>query len=405
MEADETRGQPTASSSATRNPTAERGSEGIAEEEEHQSIDIAESEGEEEESLDSNWEEEQQHQQEDNISINSNSLSSANKMSHHSIIHTYNKQSSSKKEDPVIDLSTMLKSLKVTNPSKSSKHQPPHLCPKYPFLCYTWKDEINNKFITIEVLLNGCGESCTVEIVEVGDGTQVLSVSQALPPSWLSMKHFKSHCDFGTYNGTQRFGARKEAMKTIEARLKYQGFRDTNVLTKQLFKLPFRCDDLNIWGGYPGTGSQEESWDVVEKVSKARRNSGSGRRRKSTRTEVAGSVNVLTIHLVAEEKIQMRKEKTPKKKKLRSVMAGSESDSDASSSDDSSDEDDSEQEQDNENDGVSFDMDMDSLSYVNVQSSTGHQQQQSQSYSIPKQNNQHSSFPAQQTSYYDQKQV
>ena len=198
--------------------------------------------------------------------------------------------------------------------------------------------------------MNGCGENCTVEIIEVGNGNQLLSVSQALPPSWLSMKHFKSHCSFESYNGSQRFAARKEAMRNIEARLKYQGFNDTSVLSKQLFKLPFRCDDINIRGGYPGTGSQEQRWDVLDhKVSKKKTNDGSGRKRKK-KVEVIGSVNFLTINLVAEEKVQMRKEKTPKKKKLKSVMAGSESDS-------SEDSESSEEEESDEESGISYEDD------------------------------------------------
>ena len=55
-------------------------------------------------------------------------------------------------------------------------------------------------------------------------------------------------------------------MKTIVACLKYQGFRDTNILVKQFFQLPLRCDDINVMGCYPGPGAQEQSQGVVEKV-------------------------------------------------------------------------------------------------------------------------------------------
>ena len=90
--------------------------------------------------------------------------------------------------------------------------------------------------------------------------------------------------------------------------------REDTVITKQYFRLPFRCDDVNVKGGYPGTGYYEDEWPVLGRKKLVVK----GNRYVEEREEI-GTVNVLTIHLVAEEKYQKRNKKIPNRKKLCSL--------------------------------------------------------------------------------------
>ena len=117
--------------------------------------------------------------------------------------------------------------------------------------------------------------------------------------------------------------------------MKSENSNDDSFVSKQVFRLPFRCDDVNIKSRYQDTGSWESEWQVLGKKSKKRKkNSG-----KEKKAPVLGKVTVLTIQLVAEEKATEKKDKTPKKKVVMAAYAGAHSDT---SDEDSSDSDESE---------------------------------------------------------------
>ena len=188
------------------------------------------------------------------------------------------------------------------------------------FVCYTWKDQDLNKLITLEILLSCSGEECTVELEEVGGGKQVLVLSQPLPWSWLNMEFYRENVmkskqhgqhlnEKQIYNHLQRLASRAECMKAVSNNFG-ENTREDHVITKQYFELPFRCDDVNVEGGYPGTGIDEDVWPVLGRKMMVLRGN-----QYVEEYEELGDVNVLTITLVAEEKYQKRNDKTPRRRK------------------------------------------------------------------------------------------
>ena len=190
-----------------------------------------------------------------------------------------------------------------------------------PFICYKWKDIDLNQFISLEILLNCSGEVCTVELEEIGGCQQAIVLTQSLPRSWLNMDYFRSKLDMrNNYNDSQRLAARADYMKAMSH--KYgENSREDLVMSKQYFKLPFRCDDINVRGGYPGTGYSEDIWPVLGRKKVVMKGNSYVEER-----EELGFVNVLTINLVAEEKYQKRNDNTPKKKKLSAAFNNYDSD-------------------------------------------------------------------------------
>ena len=59
------------------------------------------------------------------------------------------------------------------------------------------------------------------------------------------------------HNRSQRLAAQADHLKTMSHRFGKNSKEDYDI-SKQFFKLPFRCDDMNVIGGYPGTGFQEK---------------------------------------------------------------------------------------------------------------------------------------------------
>ena len=240
-----------------------------------------------------------------------------------------NTAASSNKNSTMVDLTSFMKRMQLNNSLSSAngrsnsgnrRQQKKEILPSNkPFFCYTWKDFDLNEFITLEVQLSCSGESCKVEIEEMSDGTQVVVLSQPLPRSWLNMDFFSRNIDIKeNFNDSQRLAARADYMKAMSHRYG-ESTREDTVVAKQYFKLPFRCDDLNVRGGYPGTGYYEDVWPVLGKKKIVQR----GNTYVEEREEV-GYVNILTIHLVSEEKHQRRNDKTPQRRQ----MAAYEEDSD-----------------------------------------------------------------------------
>ena len=113
------------------------------------------------------------------------------------------------------------------------------------------------------MLLNCSGEVCTVGVKEIGGGQQAVVVCQSLPRSWLNMDYFCRKLDIrNNYNDLQQLVARADHMKAL-ARKFGKNSRDDLVISKQYFKLPFRCDDIDLRGGYAGTGYSEDIWPVL----------------------------------------------------------------------------------------------------------------------------------------------
>ena len=162
------------------------------------------------------------------------------------------------------------------------------------------------------------------------------------------MKHFESYCDMGGYNGSQHYGARNNFIKAMKQKQQQdyssqqctQG-SSSKFLSNQVFGLPFRCDDVNVKAKYEDTGCSESQWNVLGKAQKKRKN-------RSTwappKRPIIGQVTILTIQLVAEEKASQKKDKTPKKAKVKAVVL------DDSSSDEDSDSDDDDKEEEEEED-------------------------------------------------------
>ena len=156
------------------------------------------------------------------------------------------------------DLSKMLQGLNVT--STNSRHRPTSLSSKpsstnfstqNAFMCYAWKDKKTNQLLTIEVLVHGTGKTCSIQLEEeYPGGSQILTVTQALPPSWFSMSHFENYNNMDEYNVIQRYGARKNFIKAVSAD---KDSKNDKFLTKQVFCLPFRCDDVNMKTRYDDT--------------------------------------------------------------------------------------------------------------------------------------------------------
>ena len=232
-----------------------------------------------------------------------------------------NTAASSNKNSTMVDLTSFMKRMQLNNSLSSAngrsnsgnrRPQKKEILPSNkPFFCYTWKDFDLNEFITLEVQLSCSGESCKVEIEEMSDGTQVVVLSQPLPRSWLNMDFFSRNIDIKeNFNDSQRLAARADYMKAMSRRYG-ESTREDTVVAKQYFKLPFRCDDLNVRGGYPGTGYYEDVWPVLGKKKIVQR----GNTYVEEREEV-GYVNILTIHLVSEEKHQRRNDKTPQRRQM-----------------------------------------------------------------------------------------
>ena len=239
----------------------------------------------------------------------------------------------------MVDLTSYMKNMDISNHGRhggrlvSRKDKHPS---SKPFICYAWKDLELNQFITLEIQLSCSGENCTVEIEEIGGGAQAVVLSQALPRSWLSMDYYRRNIklmrnnngsnindrDRDNYNDLQRLAARADCMKALSNQYG-DSLREDTVVTKQYFKLPFRCDDINVRGGYHGTGYSEDIWPVLGRKRMVVRGTGYVERR-----EEIGQVNILTINLVAEEKYQKRNDKTPKRKKLAAAFDSNDSDDD-----------------------------------------------------------------------------
>ena len=247
------------------------------------------------------------------------------------------------------DLSTMLEGLNVSASTTPVARKPiavscvpsaANFTTQNAFMCYTWKDKRTNQFLTFEVLVLGTGEQCSIQLEEeFPGGPQLLSVTQALPPSWFRMSHFEDSNDMNQYNVIQRYGARKNFIRKA---VSGQSSSDDKFLTKQIFRLPFRCDDVNIKTRYDDTWSREETWQILGKVNKKRKKN----TRKEEKRTVLGHVNILTIQLVSEEKAhEKKKEKTPKKKVIKAVLADDSSSHSGESNDSDSEGEDEEEQQ------------------------------------------------------------
>jgi len=142
------------------------------------------------------------------------------------------------------------------------------------------------------------------------------------------MTHFKNITKMQTYNGTQSYGARKKVVQDLQERWKSKNPSEKVIYSTQHFSLPFRVDDLNSKNRYKGAGSWEQKWEVVEKAK--------GRRKRRQQAEVIGFVSLLKVQLVAEDKKEKKRDKTPKKKSFRAVRHGCSSDDSSSNDEDSS---------------------------------------------------------------------
>ena len=163
-------------------------------------------------------------------------------------------------------------------------------------LCATLGKIKTNEFLTIEVLVHGTGETWSIQLEEeYPGGLQILSVTQALPPSWFSMSHFENYNNMDEYNVIQRYGARKNFIKAVSAD---KDSKNDKFLTKQVFCLPFRCDDVNMKTRYDDTWSRESTWEVLGKPNKKHKKNS----KRDKKRPVLGHVHILTIQLVAEEK-------------------------------------------------------------------------------------------------------
>ena len=80
---------------------------------------------------------------------------------------------------------------------------------------------------------------------------------------------------------------------------------------------------MNVRGGYPGTGYSVDIWPVLGRKRMVLKGHNYVQEHKEL-----GQENVLTIHLVAEEKYQKRNDKTPKRKKLSAAYNCYDSDED-----------------------------------------------------------------------------
>ena len=243
---------------------------------------------------------------------------------------TSSKRKGAKGGNDAVELLSMLQGLKVgTNFSESSsiisltsKPCTVNFFNQNPFMCYLWKDQRTNKLLTIEVLVHGSGNECTVQVEEDHPGKpQLLSILQPLPASWFSMTHFEKNCndplgkvedsddkEVLNYNKNQRYGARKEFIKAARP---FKSIDDTFV-AKQVFCLPFRCDDVNVRSRYRDTGTRHSEWEVLSKSHKTRK-------RKKNATKSIGNIHILTIQLVAKEKATEKKDKTPRKKIIKAA--------------------------------------------------------------------------------------
>jgi hypothetical protein len=75
------------------------------------------------------------------------------------------------------------------------------------------------------------------------------------------------------------------------------------ITMKQEIDLPFCCDsDFLVWGSYQGTGFWFDSWKVPRKTKKKKS-------RSLEEDDDYDIINVLTIQLVAEEKVATKKSK------------------------------------------------------------------------------------------------
>ena len=79
-------------------------------------------------------------------------------------------------------------------------------------------------------------------------------------------------------------------------------------MTKQYFKLPFRCYDVNMRGR---TGYSEDIWPMLDKKKMVMKEDGYVERPKEI-----GQVDIFTINFIVEEKYQKMNDKIPKRKKL-----------------------------------------------------------------------------------------
>jgi hypothetical protein len=245
-----------------------------------------------------------------------------------------------------------------------------------PFLIYDWIDTVKcNNMLNIEVLLfqePRTLDEFAVEIEEKGGNNQKIVISQSLPSSWLSMTHFKRA--FKNIEGEDGFMRRRARQFHLHEFENLFGQEDKKDITmKQEIDLPFRCDsDFLVRGSYQGTGFWFDSWKVPRKTKKKKKS------RSLEEDDDYDVVNVLTIQLVAEEKVAPKKikKKTPKKSSRIPVYVCS-SDSEDDSSED-------------EDRGISYDEDEDTKVRMNTTSSSknyGRRSSASANYSTADENN------------------
>ena len=88
------------------------------------------------------------------------------------------KRSSNKKKfsgaTGAVDLLSMMQNLHVNSTKKSPTASSPsnNLINKNLFFVFDWKDKKSNRLLTVEILLQGTGEKCNVEIEEETPGGQ-----------------------------------------------------------------------------------------------------------------------------------------------------------------------------------------------------------------------------------------
>jgi hypothetical protein len=181
-----------------------------------------------------------------------------------------------------------------------------------PFLIYDWKDSVkSNNMLNIEVLLfqePRTLDDFGVVFEEKGDNDQKIVISQSLPSSWLSMNHFV--CAFKNTEGEDGIAWKRARQYHIRDVQNLFGKEDKKDITmKQEIDLPFRYDsDFLVQGLYQGTGFWFDSWKVPRKTKKKKS-------RSLEEDDDYDIVNILTIQLVAEEKVVTKriKKKTPRK--------------------------------------------------------------------------------------------
>ena len=229
-----------------------------------------------------------------------------------------------KKEGASIDLTEQLKKVQITDrPLKEEKKKKKksamgkkkkaveYLIMNQPFIHYKWRDERKNTMLTMEVLMNGPLnlKNCVVELLENNDGTQTINVRYVVPSSWMSEDYYTRTNEVNSWNGSRRFEARCEAVRSMEDSF---GIGRTAQLTyEQKFDLPFRCDNPDKDPVYENTGFWFQQWCVLSRTPRTTIRS----HQNFVDANVDGMVDTLVIQLVAEAKFQATKkqQRTPVK--------------------------------------------------------------------------------------------